>query len=427
MAVGKFDGKVFLELGTSVSSVDIVKYAKSEGAYVIVTDYLPTEKSEAKQYADETAMISTLDADALTEFAREKKVDGVFCGVSEANLLSVKTITERLGLPCYFTREQWALCQDKAEFKKLCERFEIPVPKAFEVSDELTREQLDAIEYPVIVKPVDQGAGIGIHICHNEQELLTGYRDAYEKSYAHRVVVEQYLVGDEISAAYIISNGAYRLSIMGDKYLNRGQEELLPLPDAYVYPSRHLGTYLEQLNDKVIQMFRSTGLTDGTVFVQGVVSQGNIYIFEAGLRMGGTALYRFLEGINGVNMMKALTDYALTGKLETDLSLEDPGFHGKRCCLVSLLNRGGKIARIRGVEEASLVKGVVRTVVRYPEGDTILRSGTLKQSHIRFFVICDSAQELKDSVDHILELVSVTDENGQDMLLSRFDTEKLLY
>ena len=117
--MGKFDGMTRLELGTSVSSVEIVKYAKSEGAYVIVTDYLPTEKSEAKKYADETAMISTLDADALTEFAREKKVDGVFCGVSEANLLSVKTVAERLGLPCYFTREQWGLCQDKAEFKKL--------------------------------------------------------------------------------------------------------------------------------------------------------------------------------------------------------------------------------------------------------------------------------------------------------------------
>ena len=46
--MGKFNKKTLLVLGTSVGSVEIVKYARNEGAYVIVTDYLPLEKSEAK-------------------------------------------------------------------------------------------------------------------------------------------------------------------------------------------------------------------------------------------------------------------------------------------------------------------------------------------------------------------------------------------
>ena len=118
--MGKFDGKNLLILGTSVGSVEIVKYAKSEGAYVIVTDYLPIEQSEAKRYADETAMISTLDVDALYEFAKDKHVDGIFSGVSENNLLSVCEVTSRLGLPCYFTKEQWNLVENKVNFKTLC-------------------------------------------------------------------------------------------------------------------------------------------------------------------------------------------------------------------------------------------------------------------------------------------------------------------
>ena len=99
--MGLFDGKVFLELGTNVASVDIVQYAKSEGAYVIVTDYLPEEKSEAKKYADETYMISTLDTDLLVELIKAKRVDGVFCGVSEVNLKSVRLLAEKTG----FTEE----------------------------------------------------------------------------------------------------------------------------------------------------------------------------------------------------------------------------------------------------------------------------------------------------------------------------------
>ena len=48
--MGKLDGKRLLMLGSSRGSVEMVKYAKSQGAYVLVTDYLPTEKSAAKPY-----------------------------------------------------------------------------------------------------------------------------------------------------------------------------------------------------------------------------------------------------------------------------------------------------------------------------------------------------------------------------------------
>ena len=72
--MGKFQNKRLLLLGTSISSIEIVNYAKLEGAYVIVTDYLPTEKSAAKKLADETAMISTTDIDALIAFAKENNI-----------------------------------------------------------------------------------------------------------------------------------------------------------------------------------------------------------------------------------------------------------------------------------------------------------------------------------------------------------------
>ncbi len=425
--MGKLEGKVLLELGTSVGSVEIVKYAKSEGAYVIVTDYLPTEKSEAKKYADETAMISTIDVDALCEFAMQKKIDGVFCGVSEVNLVSVNAIAKRLGLPCYFTDKQWELLQNKAEFNELCQRYNVPVAHKYSLSKEPTRDELDGVAYPVIVKPVDQSAAIGIHICNNEEELIFGYKDALEKSFCGQAIVEQYIVGDEFSAAYTIIDGEYRLSTMGDKYLNREQKGFIPLPEAYVYPSKHLGMYLENISENVVEMFKSIGLENGVVFVQGVTDGTNTALFEAGLRMGGTALFRFVSKINNINILQLLVDYALLGKMDGDVNLEDPYLKGNRCCLLSLLNGGGTIGKINGMEQATDVEGVVESVVRYKEGETIKKSGTLKQSHIRFFVVRESAIELKNAIDKIQKTVSVVDEKGENMLLANFDANKLLY
>ena len=87
--MGLYTGKKLLVLGSSVASGAMVRYARQEGAYVIVTDYLPIEQSPAKLEADEIANISTHDIDALCHLAREANVNGVFCGVSEGNLRSV--------------------------------------------------------------------------------------------------------------------------------------------------------------------------------------------------------------------------------------------------------------------------------------------------------------------------------------------------
>ena len=277
--MGLFDGKKLLELGTNVASVDIVKYAKSEGAHVIVADYLPPQQSEAKQYADESYMISTLDFDQLAALVKEKKIDGVFCGVSEVNLKAVRTLAEMTGLPCYYTKEQWELSENKADFKALCAKYNVPIAKQFPLNIDFNAEDLRHIRYPVIVKPVDLSASRGIHICNNEEELKNGYRDAYEKSLSHHVIVEEYIVGDEISATYTFVNGECRLSMLSQMYYNLEQEGFVPLPDAYIYPSKHLPAYLKTVDASMRRMLKSIGLQNGSVFITGMATDDKFAFF----------------------------------------------------------------------------------------------------------------------------------------------------
>ena len=425
--MGKFDGKVFLELGTNIGSVEIVKYAKSEGAYVIVTDYLPFEKSEAKHYADEAAMISTLDFDALEKFAKERNVDGVFCGVNETNLKAVRELTTRLDLPCYFTKDQWDLCQNKAEFKELCKQYDVPTTKQFSISYPPTSEEMKSIEYPVIVKPVDLGASRGIHICNNEQELLDGYRDAYEKSISKRIIVEEYIVGDEISATYTMINGECKLSMLSHMYYNKEQKGLVPLPDAYIYPSKHLDRFLQEVDSKMRKMIVSTGYRDGTIFITGIATEKRFAFFEAGLRMAGTVPYIFVNAINGINIMQLMTEYAINGTVsDTDLiSLEDPTLKGKKCCLFSLLNGGGLISSVIGLDKARMIPGVIWVTEQRKIGDRVVPDGTLGQVHLRFYIVRDTVDEVKEVIRKIRSIVSVKDGNGKNMLLKTVADEQI--
>ena len=111
--MSKYKGKTLLVLGTNNGSVDIVNYAREEGAYVIVADYLSREKSEAKKIADKSIEVSTLDIDGLEKVCKENNVSGVTCGVSETNLVSTRELSNRLGYPCYFTSDIWNLFQNK--------------------------------------------------------------------------------------------------------------------------------------------------------------------------------------------------------------------------------------------------------------------------------------------------------------------------
>lgn len=423
--MGKFDGKIFLELGTNIGSVEIVKYAKSEGAYVIVTDYLPIEKSEAKQYANETAMISTQDFDKVVEFAQQKKVDGVFCGVNESNIRALNEITSRLNVPCYFTKEQWNLCQNKAEFKNLCQKFNVPVAKQYHVSSAFTAEELSAIKYPVIVKPVDLGGSKGIHICYNESQLIEGYRDAYEKSRSHEVIIEEYITGDEISATYTFINGDCKLSMLSQMYYNQEQQGMVPLPEAYIYPSEHLSLYMEKINSNMIKMLKSTGYKNGSIFVTGIATGTEFAFFEAGLRMAGTVPYIFVSYINGINIMHLMTEYAINGTVESqeELEKEDPTLKGNLCCLFSLLNAGGRIAKIEGLEKAKKIPGVIWTTEQRHVGDYIKNDGTLGQINLRFYIVKKTVKEICDTIEKIRDVVKVTDENGNNMLLKSVSSE----
>lgn len=425
--MGLFDGKKFLELGTNVASIDIVKYAKSEGAYVIVTDYLPKEKSKAKQYADESYMISTLDIDTIVELVKEKNIDGVFCGVSEVNLKAVCEITQKTGLPCYFTKEQWELCENKARFKELCNKYQVPTAKQYILSEQPTEQEIEELEYPVIVKPVDLCASRGIHICKNENEFRKGYSDAYNKSPTHHVIVEKYIVGDEISATYTFLNGECRLSMLSQMYYNLEQKGLVPLPDAYIYPSKYLPAFLEKVNEPMVKMLKSIGLENGTIFVTGMASDNEFAFFEAGLRMAGTVPYNFVSFINGINIMKLLTEYAINGKISEPqlIEKEEPQLNRKKCCLYSLLNSGGIIGNISGVELACKIPGVIHHTIQRDIGDKIQRDGTLGQVNIRFYIVSNTIDEIREVIKKIQQTVKVVDINQKNMILKSHITEIL--
>lgn len=421
----KFEGKKLLVLGTSVGSVEIVQYAKLQGAYVIVTDYLPEEKSEAKKYADQCEMISTTDVKGLCDFAKKEKIDGVFCGVSEGNLLSVRKIATELNLPCYFTDVQWELCQNKNQFKKVCEKFGIPTPKDFSFAISNGKIDMEKIEFPVIIKPVDSCAGKGITICYNEEQLLNAYQYALDCSPSKTVLIEEYVVGDEFSVTYTIKDSKVSVSCSKDKLFTEDYFPVFSQFDALVMPSKHLKKYMDELHEKVEQLFKYIGTEYASVLLQGVVRDGEFKFFEMCYRINGGSDYRHIERENGINYLHMMVDYALTGKADSfDLSKDNP-FFSKSFVTFIVYAHKGVIGKLEGIEKALLLPNVISAEWLRDVGDEIIDNKTLMQRVFRAYIASENIEGIKDTIREIQSNLVIEDVNGNDMRYKSFDVTRL--
>lgn len=414
-----FSKSRLLVLGNAISSCEIISIAKSLGAYTIATDYL--EDSEFKKIADKSYMISTADIDQLEQMARAEGVTGILAGASEFNIDKAITLSDRLGIPFYATREQWDTLSDKEKFKNLCRQFDVPIVDEYDISEGLDQN----IKFPVIVKPVDSSAGIGISVCRNKKEFEEGYAAALEHSKSKRVVVERYMTGDEVVIYYTLQDGYISLSSMCDRYTLK-QEGVAPLPTAYVYPSKYLETFQKYDDANIRRMFEHLGMKNGFLFIQAFVEDGRIRVYEMGYRIAGAQGHKTISAVNGINPLEMLVRFSLGGGMSGwDLKTADnPNFNCYACKLTPIL-KAGTISRIEGYKEIQEIQGVTDIVPIHETGDVISDVGTLKQLLSRIYFKADSLDELIGMIDLIQSLLKVYDTSGQNMLMPGFDTDLL--
>lgn len=421
-----FEGKKLLVLGTNTGSEDIVSYAKENGAYVVVTDYVDENDSLAKKIADESILISTADVESLTAYVKENNIHGVFAGISEFNLLKAMEVSERCGLSFYCNRKQWDTIEQKDLFRINCEKNQVPVPKTYFTGSTINENILSGLDYPVVVKPVDSCASLGVHICNDMTELKKYEKDAFEHSDSGTIIIEEYIEGDEFTAHYTIVNGRAYLSCIDNRYpvaLNEGKVTTIPV--ARIFPSLFIDEYIKQVNESMVRLCEGMQLENAILFIQGIYNKkaNRFAIFEGGLRIAAEAPYRFISKVNGFNSMNLLVDQILQNK--TTYHGDNPYLDGMSCGIVSYVAKGGTVGRITGLEETiHSLDSVIRYENRYPVGTETPKGDTLKQLMLRFVLICENREKMKQDIQYINEHIHVYDTDNQEMVL-KFDPERL--
>jgi len=419
-------GKRLLIMGGVRNACNIVKKAKELGIHVIVTDYL--EDSPAKKITNESYMVSTTDVDAIVQLAKHIKVDAVFTSYIDSMLTYCQQVCEKLGFPFYATSEQIKIMTDKNKFKIVCRDYGLPVIKEYNLDADFRRKDLDKIEYPVVIKPVDAGGSKGVLITYNEDELVINYKKALTFSKSKQIVLEKYMTGDEVVMYYNIQDGYVSLSAMCDRYTNKKQKKVAQIPTAYIFPSRYLEALQREDDNNIRKMIRSLGIKNGVLFIQSFIDKGRVCIYEPGFRFAGAQGHKIINAVNGIDTLEMMIRYSLTGKMTGwDIKKNDNPNFKKWACKLTPIAKLGTIARISGLDEIVKYPEVFDIAPVHEEGDKITAIGTLDQLIARIFIVSEDKQTLIDVINNINRTIKVTNIEGEDMLLTPFDAKILTY
>lgn len=422
----EFEGKKLLVLGGIQLACDIVKHAQRMGAYVIVADYYMD--SPAKKVADKAVLIDAVDVDAIVDFCKSEKVDGITTGFVDILMPVAYEASRRLGLHCYWTEKMLSMATNKIVFKETCRDYDIPVPKTYLIGGDLSKEIKESVSYPVFAKPLDASGSRGAGVCTNELELEKQFADALSYSPTKTVVIEDYLEGTEFLLDYIGVNGEWRLLSMFDRYMCSDRGSAVNYSNVSMAPSKRISEYLETVNDKVIAMFKDQGFTDGLIFLQGYTNGNNITFYEMGSRLGGS-FYDLEQAYFGFNPVDMIVRCALTGKMTENIEQikEDAARFSKYALVCNYLLKGSDetIARIEGIEEITKLPSYVSHSQRRVKGDHYVSDRTVDKPVICVYLLADTLEQAKMDFQKINQCFNVYNSKGDSLLMEKYKSDDL--
>lgn len=421
----EFQGKKLLILGGNPETIPLVETANEMGIKTIVSSARKTDA--AKKTAWKSYDIDGMNVDELVAMARREKVDGVLVGVADILVPAYCKVCEILELPCYATQKIVDVFSFKDRFKSTCERYGIYGIPEYHLDASMDPQDLAKIKYPVMVKPVDNGGGVGMTVCRSEAELKPAVDKALAESKQKRFIVERYMQCDDVAMYYTFVDGKVFLSSIDDRFTTSEQPGFSRVCLGSVYPSKYIDIYFDDLHEKFCRMFTEIGIKYGVLMISAFCENGVFYVYDPGFRLQGEAPHLLIASINGFDHREMLIQFALAGSTRQDISgLNDPYFKGKFAGTIWYLLKPGRITSIAGVEKLRADPAVVDLVQRLYDGDNVDKSwvGTERQVLLRAYVVCSDKDEYKDAVHRLQGMIKVKNQAGEDMLLKGFSAEK---
>lgn len=403
-----------LVLAGGFDQIALINEIKSRGHIVYLADYYANPP--AKKYADKHFQISTLDEEAVYKLALEEEVDLITTACTDQALLTVASVSERLGLPCYVSSETARNVTNKAYMKKIFSEFSIPTASwtLLENEEMFQKELPSGIVFPMIVKPCDCNSSKGVMKVNNYFEMEQAILHAFELSRSKKVVVEEFIEGEEVSIdVWKDSEGAKVLSVSGTSKIEENTENFT------IYQSKYPIDMSEKLIDRIKEtagkICDAFNLDNCPILIQAIIKGDELSVIEFSARMGGGTKYKLIEYMAGVNIMQTYVNRVLGDEKQ----IISPQWSKKKIELNYVYTYNGVVNKIVGFDEF-IHSGEIKELFQYRPLGCITEKMTTSSDRILGFLIEEDTAEGLVSLRHkIVENVDICNENDESIMYKK--------
>lgn len=349
--------KKLLIIGASILQLPAIKKAKELGYYVGVIDYDP--KAVGIPFADEYFNVSTIDADGVADVAKKFNPQGIMTLATDMPMRSVAKAAEACGLPG-ISMDTAIKCTDKGEMIKAFKEHDVAHPWFYIAESEDDIKSISALaSYPCIMKPTDSSGSRGVVLIESSDELKKEYAYTKKHSRCGSVIVEEYLVGSEVSVEIIVTDGVVNVLQVTDK-LTTGAPHFVEM--GHSQPSRLGDENVNSIKELAEKAVKAVGITNGPAHVEIMLTENGPKMIELGARMGGDCITTHLVPLStGIDMIKATIKIAcgekpdITPKLCKGSAIRY--FNAEKGTITAIENTA-EASKIDSVQEISFTKGI---------------------------------------------------------------------
>jgi len=413
-------------MGGGAYAKDIERYKREKGFRIVALGR--DAGTPIAKISDAFYQVDTQNVDAVVEVVKKEGVNGIFVGSSEVNIDPAITVSERTGCYFYTNRKQWDILANKAKFKEYCKNYGVPVVPEFDIKPGYTREDVEKLSFPVLLKPTDSSGARGMNACFCADDFDAFYEEALRWSKKKEVIVEELITdADEVFFQYTIQDGECSLTSCFTKVFVKSENKELILPIFHMYPSKYIEEYYATVHECVRNMFRAMDVQNGVMTLQSFYKNGRFYVFEAGFRMGGAQNYILTDYQWGANSLEYMINYALTGSMnDTPIIDIDNARFRHPCCNYYVGLKAGTISKMGGVKEVEQLSGVLNVTVMCREGEEILETNALERVCLRIHVVGETPEILAENLVRISDTLKIMSESGEEMQIEHLEYQRCL-
>lgn len=357
--------RTILIIGGGLLQVPIIQTAKTMNLKTLVADMNP--ESIGFRIADDRILMSTKDVEGMVReakrYAQSHSIHGVVTAGTDASM-TVAAVANSLDLPGIRFIDAEA-CSNKVKMRRRLKDHGVPIPNfapVWNIQD--ARDALDFLKFPLVIKPADNMGARGVIKVENREELQAAFKHAKKFCPTGELILEEYMVGPEVSVDALSFNGKFRITGIADRIIER---EPYFIEVGHNMPSALDSETLAEVERVMFSAMKALGITLGAGKGDIKITPDGVKVGEVAARLSGGFMSAFTYPLStGVNLNRAAIMIAM-GEEPDNL---DPVFH-RVSIERSIIVKPGKLLSVSGIEETKRIDGVNELFLQSQVGDLI--------------------------------------------------------